>query len=57
MEKVRLAAHLTIFDVGLGVSTRLIHRSLIPLAATRALESRRHGIFIFILGMRIANGK
>jgi hypothetical protein len=49
MKQIRPAAHLTILHVGLEISTRLIHRSLIPLAATRTLEPCLHDSFIFSL--------
>jgi hypothetical protein len=57
MKQIRPAAHLTILHVGLEISTRLIHRSLIPLAATRTLEPCLHDSFIFSLCVPVANGK
>jgi hypothetical protein len=44
-EKIGLTANLAIFHVGLSSSCGVIHRDLIPLAATRTLETGKHIIF------------
>src|SRR5580704_16994102 len=45
-KQVRSATYLAVFDIALPAASRLVHRRLVGLATTRALESGLHDIIL-----------